>query len=142
MYFSTDQKLPKEAILHLDGDGRGPVNNACVISNASPHLAPAGQHLISTSIIGAPSSSELEGVVREQMIEWFGLGAREWKHLRTYQIRNAQPESRQLKLGSDSLASVLTPGLYRCGDYVEDVSINGALLSGRRAAEAVLAVIH
>ena len=139
MYFSTDQKLPKEAILHLDGDGRGPVNNACVISNASPHLAPSGQHLISTSIIGAPSSSELEGVVREQMIDWFGPTAREWKHLRTYQIRNAQPESRQLKLGLKSLNHVLAPGLYRCGDYVEDVSINGALLSGRHAAEAILA---
>jgi phytoene dehydrogenase-like protein len=138
MYFSTDQQLPKEAILHLDGDGRGPVNNACVISNASAHLAPPGQHLISTSIIGAPSSTELEGIVREQMIEWFGIGAREWKHLRTYQIRHAQPESRQLKLGAESLTSVLAPGLYRCGDYVEDVSINGALLSGRHAAEAVL----
>jgi phytoene dehydrogenase-like protein len=139
MYFSTDQKLPKEAILHLDGDGRGPVNNACVISNASPHLAPAGQHLISASIIGAPSSNELELVVREQMSDWFGPSARDWKHLRTYQIRNAQPESRQLKLGSESLTNVLAPGLYRCGDYVEDVSINGALISGRRAAEAVLA---
>jgi phytoene dehydrogenase-like protein len=139
MYFSTDHKLPIEAILHLDGDGRGPVNNACVISNASPHLAPPGQHLISTSIIGAPSSNELEGVVREQMIDWFGPTAQQWKHLRTYQIRNAQPESRQLKLGVKSLNNVLAPGLYRCGDYVEDVSINGALLSGRHAAEAVLA---
>jgi phytoene dehydrogenase-like protein len=139
MYFSTDHKLPIEAILHLDGDGRGPVNNACVISNASPHLAPAGQHLISTSIIGAPSSNELEGVVREQMIDWFGPTAQQWKHLRTYQIRNAQPESRQLKLGVKSLNNVLAPGLYRCGDYVEDVSINGALRSGRHAAEAVLA---
>ncbi len=139
LYFSTDQPLPKTAVLHLDGDGRGPVNNACVVSNASPHLAPPGQHLISTSIIGAPSSAELEDVVREQMTSWFGPSARQWKHLRTYQIRNAQPESRQLKLGSASLANVLAPGLYRCGDYVEDVSINGALLSGRHTAEAVLA---
>jgi len=141
MYFSTDQKLPKEAILHLDGDGRGPVNNACIISNASPHYAPVGQHLISTSIIGAASSTELEDVVREQMIRWFGPGAREWRHLRTYHIHNAQPETRQLKLGSGSLSSVLAPGLYRCGDYVEDVSINGALISGRYAAEAVLSSI-
>lgn len=139
LYFSTDQPLPRESILHLDGDGRGPVNNACILSNASSHYAPPGQHLISTSIIGAPSSTELEQVVREQMASWFGPGARDWRHLRTYQIRNAQPESRQLRLGSGSLSSVLAPGLYRCGDYVEDVSINGALLSGRHAAEAVLA---
>lgn len=141
LYFTTDQPLPSEAILYLDGDNRGPVNNACVLSNASPSLAPVGQHLISTSIVGAPSSAELEDVVRDQMTRWFGPGARNWNHLRTYQIRNAQPESRQLQLGEASLATVLEPGLYRCGDYVEDVSINGALLSGRRAAEAVLASI-
>lgn len=138
LYFSTDQPVPKESILHLDGDGRGPVNNACIISNAAPAYAPPGQHLISTSIIGAPSSNELEDVVREQMTHWFGPTARQWKHLRTYQIRNAQPESRQLRLGEESLSSVLAPGLYRCGDYVEDVSFNGALLSGRRAAEALI----
>jgi phytoene dehydrogenase-like protein len=141
LYFTTDQSLPREAILYLDGDNRGPVNNACVLSNASPSLAPKGQHLISTSIVGAPSSAELEDVVRDQMTRWFGPGARQWKHLRTYQIRNAQPESRQLQLGDESLSTVLEPGLYRCGDYVEDASINGALISGRHAAEAVLASI-
>ncbi len=139
LYFSTDESLSKEPILHLDGDGRGPVNNACIITNAAPNCAPAGQHLISTSIIGAPSSTELEEVVREQMTQWFGPGARHWKHLRTYQIRNAQSECRQLRLGKSALGSVLAPGLYRCGDYIEDVSINGALISGRRAAEAVIA---
>jgi len=138
LYFTTDQTLPPEPILYLDGDNRGPVNNACVLTNASPHLAPNGQHLISTSIVGAPSSHELEDVVREQMTRWFGPGARQWRHLRTYQIRHAQPESRQLALGDTALATVIEPGLYRCGDYVEDVSINGALVSGRKAAEAVL----
>lgn len=138
LYFTTDQPLPRDPILYLDGDNRGPVNNACVLSNASPKLAPKGQHLISTSIIGAPSSHELPDVVREQMTRWFGPGARDWQHLRTYQIRNAQPESRQLVLGDSALSTVLEPGLYRCGDYVEDVSINGALISGRKAAEAVL----
>jgi phytoene dehydrogenase-like protein len=139
LYFTTDQPLPSEPILYLDGDNRGPVNNACILTNAAPGLAPSGQHLISASIIGTPSSTELEDVVREQLARWFGLGALHWRHLRTYQIRNAQPESRQLQLGDESLSTVLEPGLYRCGDYVEDTSINGALISGRRAAEAVLA---
>jgi predicted NAD/FAD-dependent oxidoreductase len=94
--------------------------------------------LISTSIIGTPSSAELEEVVREQMARWFGQAARRWRHLRTYQIRHAQPEGRQLHPGNGPLPAMITPGLYRCGDYVEDVSINGALVSGRRAAEAVL----
>jgi phytoene dehydrogenase-like protein len=139
MYFATDELPPGDAILHLDGDGRGPVNSVLVLSRVSPHYAPKGQHLISASIIGAPSSTELEQVVREQMRIWFGADVvAKWRHLRTYQIRHAQPESRQLRLGEGPLASVIQPGLYRCGDWCEHVSINGALLSGRRCGAAVM----
>lgn len=139
MYFATDELPPGDPILHLDGDGRGPVNSILALSRVSPHYAPPGQHLISASIIGAPSSTELEQVVREQMHSWFGEAAvSKWRHLRTYQIRHAQPESRQLRLGEGPLASVIQPGLYRCGDWCESVSINGALLSGRRCGAAVM----
>lgn len=140
LYFASRDPLPdSRPILHLDADNRGPVNHAVVLSAVSPKLAPPGWNLISTSIIGAPSSLELPDVVREQMSHWFGPCALEWQHLRTYQIRHAQPEGRQLALGDGPLHPQLAPGLFRCGDYVEDVSINGALLSGRRAAEAILA---
>lgn len=139
MYFATDELPPGDPILHLDGDGRGPVNSILALSRVSPHYAPPGQHLISASIIGAPSSTELEQVVREQMRTWFGEAVvSKWRHLRTYQIRHAQPESRQLRLGDSPLASVIQPGLYRCGDWCEHVSINGALLSGRRCGAAVM----
>lgn len=138
VYYAADEAPGAEGILCLDGDGRGPVNHACVVSNVSRDYAPQGQHLISASVLGAPSSAELESVVREQMCAWFGPAAHHWRHLRTYQIRNAQPESRQLKVGDSVPDPVIAPGLYRCGDYCEDVSINGALLSGDRAARAVI----
>lgn len=138
LYFATDQPLNGDAILCLDGDGRGPVNHACVVSNVSPDRAPPGQKLVCASVLGSPSSGELESVVKEQMCAWFGPGAHHWRHLRTYQIRNAQPENRQLHVGDTPLDPVIAPGLYRCGDYCEDVSINGTLLSGDRAGKAVM----
>lgn len=139
LYFAADDLPPGDPILHLDGDGRGPVNSVAVLSRVSPHYAPPGKHLISASIIGAPSSAELEQVAREQLRRWFGETAvAKWRHLRTYQIRHAQPEGRQMKLGHGPLPTVIEPGLYRCGDWCEDVSINGALVSGRRAGETVM----
>lgn len=140
-YFATGGPLCGGPVLYLDGDGRGPVNNACILSKVAPSYAPEGQHLISASIIGAPSSEELEGVVRDQLANWFGTSSRDWRLLKTYQIRNAQPECRQLRLGDAPADPLVSPGLYRCGDYCEDVSINGALLSGRRAAEAVIEAV-
>lgn len=139
MYFATCHMPSGDPILYLDGDNRGPVNSIAVLSRISPHYAPPGQHLISASILGTPSSTELEQVVRDQMSRWFGPDTvANWRHLRTYQIRQAQSECRQLHLGDAPLPAVIEPGLYRCGDWCEDVSINGALLSGRRAGEAVM----
>lgn len=141
LYFTTELPVPETPTIYLDGDGKGPVNSACVLSKIAPAYAPAGQHLISASIIGAPCSGELEGVVRDQMAQWFGNTAYRWKHLRTYQIRHALSEGRQLRLGDGPLAALVSPGLYRCGDWCEDTSINGALISGRRAAEAVIGAL-
>ncbi|MEZ5384482.1 MAG: NAD(P)/FAD-dependent oxidoreductase [Prosthecobacter sp.] len=139
LYFCTTDWPFRDPILYLDGDGRGPVNSVVALSLISPHYAPEGQHLICVSIIGLPCSTELEQVVRDQMKCWFGEAlVAKWRHLRTYQVRHAQPEARQLKAGSGPLPAVVTPGLYRCGDWCQDVSINGALLSGRRAGEAVM----
>lgn len=138
LYFTTTQDLPKAPILYLDGDGRGPVNNATVLSRVNPRCAPRGRHLISASVIGGAHGDELERVVREHLKRWFGGGVAEWEHLRTYTIREAQPEDRQLHVGDTEPDPQIGPGLFRCGDYCQDVSINGALISGRRAAEAVL----
>ena len=138
LYFATDQPVPKEPILHLDGSGRGPVNNAVVMSRVSPYYAPEGKHLISVSVIGSAGGDELESVVRDQMTGWFGSSVSDWKLIRTYTVREAQSEERQLTVGDESVPATIRPGLHRCGDYCEDISINGALISGRRAAEAVL----
>ena len=134
--------MPTERMLYLDGDLRGPVNHACILSNVAPERAPEGRHLISTSVLGSPSSAELVEVVREQMRDWFGPVVDHWHHLRTYQVRNAQPISRQMHVGSTGLPTLLAPGLYRCGDYCEDVSLNGMMISGSKTADACIAALQ
>jgi phytoene dehydrogenase-like protein len=138
LYFAAYKKPSEEAILLLDGVGRGPVNNACVLSNVVPEYAPAGQHLISTTVLGLPSGEDLEGEVRAQLLNWFGRQVGDWRLLRTYRIHEAQPEERQLRAGQREVSLRLAPGLWRAGDYCEDASINGALLSGRKVAEELL----
>ena len=141
LYFSTpDADLPTAPIICLDGEGRGPVNNAAILTNVCPALAPEGQRLISATVLGSPTSAALEETVRNQLAGWFGKGALSWRHLRTMTISGAQPEGRQLHVGDEPGCVWVSPGLFRCGDYLDDVSINGALLSGRRAAEAILSV--
>jgi predicted NAD/FAD-dependent oxidoreductase len=61
----------------------------------------------------------------------------DWELLETYAIPHAlpvlpagQPLARPVRLG---------PGRYVCGDHRDTPSIQGALVSGRRAARAILA---
>lgn len=138
LYFAADEVPGNEAIQCVDGDGRGPVNTACVLSRVVPGYAPKGQHLVAASVIGAPSSEVLDRVVREHLSQWFGPVVQSWRHLRTYRERAAMPEDRQLHLGNGPLPAILEPGLFQCGNYCEDATLNGALLSGRRAGEAVM----
>jgi phytoene dehydrogenase-like protein len=142
LYFSADRAPLEEPLLVLDGEGRGPVTTLAVPSQVAPGYAPAGGHLISATVLGAPAESNaaLEARVRHQLTGWFGAAqVARWRRLRIYRIPFAQfeqtpgvldPPQRPVRLGSR---------LFVCGDHVENASINGAMVAGRRAAEAILA---
>ena len=112
-----------------------------VPSVIAPGYAPPGAHLISATVLGLPREGdrELEGQAREQLGGWFGAGAvAAWRHVRTYRIPYAQFDQRPGVLEPAHRPVRLGPRLFVCGDHVETASINGAMASGRRAAEAVM----
>jgi predicted NAD/FAD-dependent oxidoreductase len=81
----------------------------------------------------------LEESVRNQMTEWFGSRVLQWKHLKTYRIKYALPDQSPEYRKNSRQEYQLGESVYCCGDYMENASINGAMVSGRKAAEAVLA---
>lgn len=130
-YFAAEEPPISEAILILNGDGPGPVNNCVVMSAVAPSYAPAGAALISVSTL-EPASEE---AIIAQLRDWFGIGVNRWLHLRTYSIPYAQP----IQTRYQPRDVLVRPGVYRCGDYCESASLDGALASGRRAAAALIA---
>ena len=144
LYFAAERAAVAAPILVLDGDGTGPVNNLCFPSQVAPSYAPAGAALVSASVIGGAASDAghgaLEAAVRNQMEGWFGAQVRGWRHLRTYRIHHAQPEQRPGTLEPVERPVRLESGLFVCGDHRDTASLHGAMVSGRRAAEAVLAL--
>jgi phytoene dehydrogenase-like protein len=140
LYFAADKSPVEEPILVLDGDGDGPVNHLAVMSNVAKSYAPAGAHLISASTSGNPElrAEDLLRAVRAQMSSWFGDAASAWRHLRTYDIPHSLPDQTPPALTPTQREVRLRKGLYVCGDHVGQSSINAAMESGRRAAEAAL----
>jgi phytoene dehydrogenase-like protein len=141
LYFAADESPLKEPIVVLDGDGRGPVNHLAVLSDVAPSYAPPGSALISASVLGAPPQDDvaLEAAVRDQLTDWFGPAVRRWRHLRTYRIAHALPDQTAPALDVPERPVMLADGLYVCGDHRDNASINGAMASGFRAAQAVAA---
>jgi phytoene dehydrogenase-like protein len=139
LYFAAPEPPVSGPWLVLNGEGRGVVNNVAVMSEVSPAYAPAGQALVCVSVLGeAPEAGALEARVREELTGWFGAAVSAWRHLRTYIIPRALPAQVPAALEPPRRPVRLSPGLYVCGDHRDNASIDGALGSGRRAAEAVL----
>lgn len=142
LYYAAPQSPMRAALLVLNGDGgRGPVNHVCVPSDVSASYAPPGQALVSATVVG--SGHENDGVLdrdaRTQLATWFGNATvNAWRLLRVVRVPYALPRTVP---APDHVADALrlAPQIYGCGDYLETPSINGALRSGRRAAEALLA---
>jgi phytoene dehydrogenase-like protein len=144
MYFAADKSPVGEPILVLNADEAGPVHNLAVMSDVAPGYAPAGKSLISVTVLGDPTASdaELEHKIREQLTGWFGPDVAGWKHLRTYRVRYALPDQTAPALDPARRPVRVSPGLYVCGDHRDDASINGAMHSGWRAAQAVAEDLH
>ncbi len=143
LYYAAERTPTDGPILVLNGEGpsAGPVNNAVVLSQASERYAPPGAHLIAASIVGrAPQSAnqmeQLEREARAQMRRWFGADVERWSVVGGYPITQALPMCRHAEW--EQSPPRLTDGVFVCGDYRETPSTQGALASGRRAAEAVL----
>ncbi|KAL0037498.1 hypothetical protein WJX77_000310 [Trebouxia sp. C0004] len=141
LYFKTSQKPPHGNVLYLNGTGSGLVNNACFPSSVAPSYAPSGQHLVSVSIIGSHddmTDDALSSAVHQEMSQWFGAKQTDdWKLLRVYRVPFAQPNQEP---PTDLMRPVQLGGrLYVCGDHRDHATLDGALKSGRRAAEALIA---
>lgn len=140
LYYAAPESPLDDPILVLNGDGVGPINNVVVPSDVAPGYAPDDRALVGAVVVGDPPEADagIERVVREQLIDWFGLKAGGWDHLRTMHIPYALPDQSPPFLSPPERDVRRRPGLYVCGDHRHNGSLNGALASGRAAARAVL----
>ncbi len=139
LYFDAPVAPQRGPWLMLNGEGDGVVRTVCVLSEAAPSYAPPGRALISvttTEQIGA--HDDVPRAVRMFLQSWFGSQVDEWRHLRTDHIHRALPPISVLPSGNRIPSPRVTEYLYLCGDYRESGTLDGALLSGRRAAELIL----
>jgi protoporphyrinogen oxidase len=141
LYHAAQTPPLSEPTLLVDGDGRGPVTSTAVLSAVAPSYSTGGRALIVSSVVGPAgvqmADTELEKSVRTQLGELYGVDTDPWDHVATYRLPEAMP-AMPAPHNFRKPVRVLQ-GLYVCGDHRDSSSIQGAMVSGRRAARAVLA---
>jgi len=131
-YHVPDVSPSDNPYLLLDGLQAGPVVNSIVISNMVKNYAPIGRSLVSTTTIQRASESE----VRRHLSAMWSTSTQNWQLLAKYEIPAALPLAR---VGNRLPNTVrIAKNIFLAGDWRESPSQNGALKSGRRAAETLI----
>ena len=136
-WHATDHAPSAARLLHVDGDRRGPVVNTAVMTNVAPSYAPAGRHLVASTVLGDRGDAPTERAVREHVALVYGTSTSGWDLVAVHALPRALPAMppplqprRPVDLGD---------GVFVTGDHRDLASQQGALTSGRRTADAVLA---
>jgi len=131
-YHEVPSDLTQSKRLRIDGQSRGPVVNTIAISNTVPTYAPQGKTLLSSTTIDFASESE----VRRHLAILWGTSTANWSLIAKYEIPKSLPifavNSHRL------MSSRISEKVFVAGDYRTAPSQNGALLSGRLAAQELL----
>lgn len=135
-WFAADG-IPETALLTVDGTRSGPVVDTVAMTRTAPTYSPPGTELVQASCLLDPGSPATEAEVRRHLVQLWGRDAAGWTLLRRDDIPDALPAlPPPMRRPSPSR---LGDGLHVAGDHRETPSIQGALVSGVRAARGVLA---
>lgn len=126
-YFAAAALPRRHTLLLVSPDVR--LANVAVMSDVAPTYAPAGRSLIAASAVGFHDSAEAEQWAREDAARMLGVAPGDLELIAHYPIDEALPALTARR------APAVSSGLILAGDHRHGPSINGALASGRRAAE-------
>jgi hypothetical protein len=118
--------------LIVDGQNRGPIINSIVMSDISSSYAPLGQHLVSTTTdLGATESD-----VRRHLAILWGTSTHDWQLIAKYEIPAALPIQNVGRALTQNIK--VSDNVFVVGDHRAVPSQQGALFTGRMAAELIL----
>lgn len=146
LYFAGKVPLWQGKKLLLHANQNPLVNQVALLTNTVPEYAPDGECLLSASVLGIPEhddtalfSAALADLHRMFTGDKSAQSAlATYRPLRAYRIPYAQfPQPRGVKATLPGNRTTL-PNTYFAAEFTDASSINGAIRSGERAAQAVL----
>lgn len=142
-WYAAAEEPTTHRVLHVDARARptGPLVNTAVVSHAAPTYAPPGWHLVQASaLVGPGRPTPSEPAMRRHAAELLGADDfAAWGSVARHEVTHALPvQAAPLQVAQPV---VLDDGVVVCGDHRDTASIQGALVSGHRAARHVAELV-
>ena len=112
---------------------QSPIVNSIALSNLMPSYAPVDRTLFSSTTLEAID----EASIKAHLSRFWNIDSELFELIKCYEIKNALPIFSPADSGR-ALSAKVSEDTYRAGDYLTAASQNGALLSGRLAAQELL----
>jgi len=141
LYFRCDRSLLQEPIIALVNRQESLINNFCMLTDLSRAYAPdPDQHLLSVTLKHIPRQESIEVAhrVTNEIRHLTGQEDAQLDFLARYDIPRALPEVPAMQYDLPATQFRLSEDIYLAGDYLLNASLDAAMRSGRRAAEAML----
>lgn len=135
IYFTGPPNVALPPVLHLIPDSKNGITNIAPLSSVAREYATSGQALFSVNITHSAENTgeNIEGRVKEELIDLFGKKFEKIRALKTYII------SETVYCGEAKKSELTLPeGVYFAGEFFQRRNINRALIAGREAAEKIL----
>lgn len=122
------------------GGPAGPIWNTAVITEAAPSYAPEGRHLVqATTLLDRPDGRATEAEVRRDLARLYGTPTDRWEVVAHHVVEHTLPA--QPPPLADTAFTWTGARVIVAGDHRATGSIQGALVSGDRAARAVAGLL-
>jgi len=139
LYYVADEPPVDEPFLILNGEKGGLINSVNFPSMISPDYSGSGETLVSAVVPGSLHEDirAIDRDVKRELKERCGPPVESWRQLHQYEITHALPRPVPPSPNPFRFKPQLGDNLFHCGEYTTMPSIQWALYSGDRTAEAV-----
>ncbi|NND07974.1 MAG: NAD(P)-binding protein [Saprospiraceae bacterium] len=135
LYFEASKSVLNDAIIGLVPGKDILVNNFHFLDDV---FGNKGGPTLSVTVVKdyELSDQELQARVKQELHKHCGIET--GKMLKMYHIKKALPDISSVRYAPTAEQAQLSAGVYCCGDYLSNGSLNAAMTSGRVAAELVI----
>lgn len=140
LYFQSTKSVMKDSIIGLLPGKETMVNNFHYLNDLFGSKGPKNETILSVTVVNNHELSETDMVreVKRELQKYCKIETGEL--LQLFHIKKALPKLTNLKYEPKEETVVLAPGIFCCGDYLANSSLNAAMASGRVVARLVTRV--